>query len=176
MADGTPARLGLNPTETEVYNKMTARERTTFNAQADDNAKTIFIRVLVERDRAWRERSDISQKLIYCGLYVSALIVLAVLGSTKFKNNEETLKYFSLALNSMIFITEIIMLFNKLRWNNIVWYNNIIICILIVVGVLLSILLPLFIEILPATISIFFTKVAVIFSDIFFQWLKFRSY
>ncbi|CAB4418928.1 unnamed protein product [Rhizophagus irregularis] len=57
MADGTPARLGLNPTETEVYNKMTARERTTFNAQPDDNAKTIFIRVLVERDRAWRERS-----------------------------------------------------------------------------------------------------------------------
>ncbi|CAB4419399.1 unnamed protein product [Rhizophagus irregularis] len=120
MADGTPARLGLNPTETEVYNKMTARERTTFNAQPDDNAKTIFIRVLVERDRAWRERSDISQKLIYACLYVTALVALALLGLTKFKNNEDTLKYFSLALNSMIFITEIIMLFNKLRWNNIV--------------------------------------------------------
>ncbi|CAG8658815.1 11817_t:CDS:2 [Rhizophagus irregularis] len=164
MADGTPARLGLNPTETEVYNKMTARERTTFNAQADDNAKTIFIRVLVERDRAWRERSDISQKLIYACLYVTALVALALLGLTKFKNNEETLKYFSLALNSMIFITEIIMLFNKLRWNNIVWYNNILICILIVLGLLLSILLPIFIKILPATISVFFTKVAVIFT------------
>ncbi|CAB4418927.1 unnamed protein product [Rhizophagus irregularis] len=175
MADGTPARLGLNPTETEVYNKMTARERTTFNAQPDDNAKTIFIRVLVERDRAWRERSDISQKLIYACLYVTALVALALLGLTKFKNNEDTLKYFSLALNSMIFITEIIMLFNKLRWNNIVWYNNILICILIVVGLLLSILLPIFIKILPATISVFFTKVAVIFSDIFFQWIKFRK-
>src|SRR3954451_24770662 len=101
--------------------------------------------------------------------------VLALLGSTKFKNNEETLKYFSLALNSMIFITEVIMLFNKLRWNNIVWYNNIPICILIVLGILLSILLPLFIKILPATISVFFTKVAVIFSDIFFQWIKFKK-
>ncbi|CAB4386085.1 unnamed protein product [Rhizophagus irregularis] len=118
--DGTPARLGLNPVETEVYNNMIARERITFNALPDDNARIGYVRALVDRDRTWRERSDISQKLIYCGLYVSALIVLAVLGSTKFKNNEETLKYFSLALNSMIFITEIIMLFNKLRWNNIV--------------------------------------------------------
>jgi hypothetical protein len=36
---------------------MTARERTTFNAQPNDNAKTIFIQVLAERDRAWREKS-----------------------------------------------------------------------------------------------------------------------
>ncbi|RIA98433.1 hypothetical protein C1645_731657 [Glomus cerebriforme] len=70
MTDDTPARLGLNPTETEVYNKMTARERTTFNAQPDDNAKTIFIRVLEERDRAWREKS----KIIACLLqYEEAL-------------------------------------------------------------------------------------------------------
>jgi hypothetical protein len=69
---------------------------------------------------------------------MTALIALAVLGLTKFKNNEETLRYFSLALNSIIFITEIIMLINKLRWNNIVWYNNIIICIVIVLAVLSS--------------------------------------
>ena len=106
---------------------------------------------------------------------MGSLIVLTLLDSTKFKNDEETLKYFSLALNSLIFITEIVMLLNKMRWNNIVWYYIIIICILIVVGILLSVLLPIFIKILPATISVFFTKVAVIFSDIFFQWIKFKK-
>ncbi|EXX71601.1 hypothetical protein RirG_076970 [Rhizophagus irregularis DAOM 197198w] len=67
--DGTPARLGLNPVETEVYNNMIARERITFNALPDDNARIGYVRALVDRDRTWRERSDISQKLIYCGLY-----------------------------------------------------------------------------------------------------------
>jgi hypothetical protein len=57
MADGTPGRLGLTSTETEVYNKMIPRERTTFNALPDDNAKIGFVRALVERDRTWREKS-----------------------------------------------------------------------------------------------------------------------
>ncbi|PKC14470.1 hypothetical protein RhiirA5_495341 [Rhizophagus irregularis] len=55
--DGTPARLGLNPVETEVYNNMIARERITFNALPDDNARIGYVRALVDRDRTWRERS-----------------------------------------------------------------------------------------------------------------------
>lgn len=54
---GIPTRLNLNHDETEVYNGMNARERTTFNALPDDNAKIIFVRALVERDRTWREKS-----------------------------------------------------------------------------------------------------------------------
>ncbi|PKK77383.1 hypothetical protein RhiirC2_861942 [Rhizophagus irregularis] len=60
--DGTPARLGLNPVETEVYNNMIARERITFNALPDDNARIGYVRALVDRDRTWRERSTLYRK------------------------------------------------------------------------------------------------------------------
>ncbi|CAB5121324.1 unnamed protein product [Rhizophagus irregularis] len=83
--DGTPARLGLNPVETEVYNNMIARERITFNALPDDNARIGYVRALVDRDRTWRERS-----------------------------------LFRLFCRFLTYPFQIIMLFNKLRWNNIV--------------------------------------------------------
>ena len=57
MADGIPTQLGLNTTETEVYNNMTTQERTVFNDLPNNNSKTNFIRALANRDRAWREKS-----------------------------------------------------------------------------------------------------------------------
>ncbi|KAF0454257.1 hypothetical protein F8M41_001641 [Gigaspora margarita] len=55
--DDIPAQLGLNPDETKAYNSMNTRERFDFNALPDNNAKIIYIRTMVSRDRTWRERS-----------------------------------------------------------------------------------------------------------------------
>lgn len=102
---------------------------------------------------------------------MGSLIALALLGLTIFKNDGEILKYCSLALNSLIFITEIVMLLNKLRWNYIVWYHNIIICILIVVGILLSVLFTDIHQNFSSNDLCVFTKAAVIVGEILFQWL-----
>ncbi|CAG8776942.1 31928_t:CDS:1, partial [Gigaspora margarita] len=52
-----PAQLGLNRDETKAYNSMTAPETFVFNALPDNNAKIVYVRALVDRDRNWRERS-----------------------------------------------------------------------------------------------------------------------
>jgi hypothetical protein len=57
MATGVPVQLGLNPAETEAYNRMTAQEAIVFNTLPDDNAKIGFVRALVASNRTWRERS-----------------------------------------------------------------------------------------------------------------------
>ncbi|CAG8841873.1 19246_t:CDS:2, partial [Gigaspora margarita] len=67
--DDIPAQLGLNPDETKAYHSMNARERFDFNALPDNNAKIIYVRTMVSRDRTWRERSDVlfSDKIDYGG-------------------------------------------------------------------------------------------------------------
>ncbi|KAF0534781.1 hypothetical protein F8M41_009835 [Gigaspora margarita] len=87
---GIPVQLGLNRDETKAYNNMTAPETFVFNALPDNNAKIVYVRALVDRDRNWRESSDINQKLIYCTLYVTSLIVLALLDLTIFKTMEKS--------------------------------------------------------------------------------------
>ncbi|KAF0534780.1 hypothetical protein F8M41_009835 [Gigaspora margarita] len=54
---GIPVQLGLNRDETKAYNNMTAPETFVFNALPDNNAKIVYVRALVDRDRNWRESS-----------------------------------------------------------------------------------------------------------------------
>ncbi|CAG8705769.1 1443_t:CDS:2 [Acaulospora morrowiae] len=109
MAVAIPAGLNLNDEEQEAFYEMNRRERLRFNALPDNQSKLSYILALVDRKKSDREKSDLELKEIYGALYISVLISLTVLSATVYKNNEDKLKVFLVAMNALIFIVEIVM-------------------------------------------------------------------
>ncbi|CAG8452997.1 4541_t:CDS:2 [Paraglomus brasilianum] len=71
-------QLGLNNEETEAFNGMSPRERRRFNTLRDDNLKIVFVQALAEKEKSWREKSDLGHKLVGCGLHVVVLISIPI--------------------------------------------------------------------------------------------------
>ncbi|RHZ55604.1 hypothetical protein Glove_413g24 [Diversispora epigaea] len=175
MAHRIPDGLALNEEEQEAFHKMNRQERLGFNALPDNNAKLGFIRGLVLREKSEREKSDFEQKIIYGALYVSTLISLITLSATIYKNEEDKLKIFQVVLNSLIFFAEIAMVAITLWKGKLKHFYIFFIWIFIIVSVLLAILLPIFIKILPATITVFCVKVGIIVSQIIIKYFELKQ-
>ncbi|PKY42716.1 hypothetical protein RhiirA4_456571 [Rhizophagus irregularis] len=50
--------------ETKVFNELTGRERRAFDALPDNNSKIVFIQAMVEKERTWREKSNLGDDLV----------------------------------------------------------------------------------------------------------------
>src|SRR5437899_12444843 len=93
---------------------------------------------------------------IYGAIYISILISLTVLSGTIYENDKDRLNIFLVSMNALIFVVEIVIIAIKLERGNLEYFHIFLISICIVIGVLLAILLPIFFEILPVTITVFF--------------------
>jgi len=62
-----PQQLGFDEEETKVFNEMIGRERRAFDALPDNNSKIIFIRAMVVKERAWRQKSVcLARRRVFC--------------------------------------------------------------------------------------------------------------
>ena len=62
-----PQQLNFDEEQTIVFNKLTRRELRAFNALPDNNSKIAFIRALVGREKAWREKSVcLARRRVFC--------------------------------------------------------------------------------------------------------------